>query len=768
MFYLFFAFSSWLVFAQEETAPPATVPVQLSETTPLRLKFRDADMEMVLADYSEKTGRTLLLAPNLPKVKISLQNQTDLTMEEYLKAIDTVLGMNGIVLLKVDDKFLKVVLNTQARQEEMNIIEGADIAPIKETGELVSHMIPLKHIDPAEAQKAIASFLHPYGKINLFELVNSMLITDTAANINRITQILGYIDQPIEAREEPHVMEIRFSKASEIKKKLEEIIADSQKEPEKSTVPRQKTAGAPGVVTTPTLPGVIRAPKAATPSEEKMPESITEIIEEAERGIIRGKVKIVADDRTNILIIITRPENMSFFEKIIKILDVETEPEVIVKVFRLEYATAETVASTLNTLITKGQKGPEAVKPLPEGKEGEGKGAALREYVEQLGKGGPAEKEISKIGELSAENIKILSDKRTNSLLIMASKADMAAIEEIITNMDMMLPQVLIEAVIIQVALGDAVSSGIHWVQRALIAYNEKSDGSRQAIGAMAGSLGGGSEDMQDASTLTSLGSWGAGSGLTAYFTHFGLGLDAIVKLAATDSRAHILSAPVIVTTDNTKGIITSSEQKYFLKGTTVVSGSDVVRPEVEIKDIGLELEVTPHINVKGNVMMEIVQDVSDPGEEQMIDMGSGSTSWPTIKKRSFTASIAVQNRETIILGGLVRNEKLKKRYKVPILSDIPLLGRLFSYNYDENTRSEVIVFITPYVLTTPDEITEESARRKDSLNIEKGLWKRGWSDSKLTEDDSRADSTTVRQQEKQWEKELENIDKRVEKDMKE
>jgi general secretion pathway protein D len=717
----------------------------------LRLSFNNMPLDMLLDDYSEKTGRTILRDPKLPKANVTLRGQGELTIDEYLQAIETVLGMNGVALLRVGEKFLKVVPIGQARQNAMDIRIYTDDIDLDDTDELVSQMIQLQHIEIAEASKAIEALKHAYGQVHPFERTNSILVTDTASNISRIIQVLEFIDRPVEIREEPHVIVIRFAKASEIKRKLEEIVAESQKKAEKSTVPRAKPSGAPGVVAPAAPPGVIRA--ATSRTVEKTAVTLNDIIEAAERGIIRGEVKIVADDRTNILIIITRPENMGFFEKIVKVLDVETEPDVIVKILQLEYADAENVASTLNTLIGKSaEKGQAGAVAVGEKVEGEGSSAALREYVEKIGDVKAEKQEKSKVGELSATNIKILPDKRTNSLLIMARKADLMTLEEIIVNMDMMLPQVLIEAVIIQVALDDNVSSGVHWVQRAVLAYRELAGGGMDPIGAFAGAAGSGAGDLmpvlEDASTLTTLDSWASGAGLTSYFTHFGLDLHAIVKMVKTDSRTHILSAPVIVTTDNTKATITSSEQKYFLKGSTVDTGG-VVRPEVEIKDIGLELEVTPHINKSRNVMMEISQSVSDPGSDQAIE---GQGSWPTTKKRSFTASIAVHDRETIVLGGLVRNYTQKERTGVPLLSSIPLLGRFFSFSRDTDTRGEVVVFVTPYVLDTPEEIEGESTRRKDALSVS-GLWKRGWSASNLS-DLSRADRAAERRRKKREEKE--------------
>ena len=477
-----------------------------------RLKFKDAPLDFVLDEYSQKTGKTMLLAPGLPNVKINLTSASVLTLEEYLQAIETVLSMHGIALLESGegDKFLKVVSIKSARQESMPILEGLGDDRHAETDRLVSQMIPLKFIEIEEAKKAIEALKHAFASLHLFERTRSILVTDTAANINRMRQIVEYIDVEDQQLEEPNVVQVRYAKAADIKKKLEEIIADAQKEAEKrqSTVPRQKDAGAPGAEATPTvapgLAGLRPAKRSATP------EVLASIIEQAERGVIRGKVKIIADERTNLLIIITWSGNMPFFEKIIRVLDVETDPDVVIKIRRLEYADAENVASTLNTLIGKDDRGPEVKPPAADGEaggEGGERSAALREYVDRLEQARAREKEKSAVGELSSSNIKILPDKRTNSLIIMASRADHAALDEIIKNMDMMLSQVMIEAVIIQVDLDDSVSSGVHWVQRAILSYEQNASGERTAKGAYAGGFGGGRSDTLDVTGLSTLGS---------------------------------------------------------------------------------------------------------------------------------------------------------------------------------------------------------------------------------------------------------------------
>jgi len=693
-----------------------------------RLKFNNATLDIVLEDYGEKTGRTLLMAPTVPKVAITLQSQGDLSMSEYLQAIETVLSMNGVALLEVGEKFIKVVPVAQARQESMPI--GDPTPDLPATDRLVSQMIPLRHIDLAEAQKAVEALKHKFAQVHMFERINSILITDTAANVERITEILDYVDQPVPIREEPHVVQIRFTKASDIKAKLEEIIADAQKEQQakKSTVPPPKRSGSPGVAAakpTPRVAGVIRPPKAA-PVE---PATMAELIAMAERGIIHGKVKIIADERTNLLIIITRPENMRFFEKIIRVLDVETEPDVIVRILRLEYADAESVAETLNTLIGEVSKEKEGVPAA--GKKGQPQGTALREYVEKLRAPEGTVAGKSKIGQLSAENIKILPDKRTNSLLIMASKSDFGAIEELVKFMDIMLSQVMIEVVIFKIGLTEAYERGIDWVQRALVAY-EGEGGRRSPMMAFAGAGGGERDRERMANPLgsTGLSDLSAASGnLSYYFTFFNMNLDAIIRLVASDGRSEIVASPIVLTTDNKEATINVTKEKYFFKGLKFVStsgsGAGEWVDDVTMRKIGTKLTVTPRINEKKFVVMEISQSFEEEGAGQRISGAGGPADWPTVDSSELTASVAVRTGETIVLGGLVSSSDSGDKDRIPVIGDIPLLGRLFQWVKDTDTRDEIVVFITPYVLDTPEDIEIETVRRRKAMAGDVG-WPQG------------------------------------------
>ena len=708
--------------------------------------YPNTPIDMVLQEYADVVGRTLLFAPGLPKGNVTLVSQDSLAKEDFLEALETLLGMHQVGLLEVGDKFIKVVPIKTARSEPMEILEEDQVGGHPETSRLVSQIIQLKHVEIAEISKVIEPLKHPYGTVQLFERNNSILVTDTAATVNRIAQIVRYIDKAVPAKEQPDIIQILYAKASEIKGKLEEIIAESQKEQQakKATIPRQKSSGQPGTVKSGSSSGIMRARPVTTPSASAEPVSMEQLEAEAARGIIRGTVKIIADDRTNKLIIITRPENMTFFKKVVEWLDIKTVPNVLVKVRRLEYAEAKVIAGMLNDLI--GAQTSEDATPRSGGSASDDKrapadgpvdsrrGEIAKKVETKKPSSSPGTKsQGSELGELSSDNIKILSDERINALIIMARREDFAILEGIIDDMDMMLSQVLIESCILEVELSDNLQAGVDWVQRSMIAYDGgEDDDTREALFSFAGGGGGGNSAPRNTTDLVSVDDIGAGSGLTYYFTHFGLNLDTVIKMATSDSRTRILSSPVIVTHDNTEAKISSSEERYFYKGKRWVgsSTSGTYEDDVERRKVGLHLTVTPHINEKKLVLMEISQEVEQLAGTQTI----GDNDWPIVNIREMSASVAIQNKETIVLGGLIKNEERRSEKGIPILSRIPLLGWLFGYKSKDDIRSEIIVFITPYVLDTPEEMYGESTRRKESVDIE-GMWPSKWSDSKMGKD---------------------------------
>ena len=709
------------------------------------LKFDNAPAEILLQTYAEVTGKTLLQAPNLPKATITLKSeQTELTKEEFLQAIETILVMNNIALVPDGEKFIRVFPANELRTDGVKThFAEPDGGAHVEDGKMVSQMITLKNISLDEAKKAIEGFKRKEGLIQTFERTNSILITDTVENVNRMMEILKFIDQPLVNRDEVNVRPLKFAKAADIKKRLEEIVTESQKEQQQNkqtTAPEAKTAGSPGIVRR-TVPGVVR-PGQAQP-EAPANNTIETLIDEADRGMIKGKVQIIADERTNLLIIITRPENMVFFNRIIDVLDVEvqTTPDVIVKVVRLEHTLSKDLEKLLNDLIsnTDSKKKSETDAETTVADKNDDTGSrSLAEAADRTrrrssdaaaNRDEPEKK--GRLGELRKENIKILADEKSNAIIVMASPSDMQSILGIIASMDIQRSQVVIETVIVSVKFDDTRETGMDWIQKAMLTTTGKNKTPRFAY---ADAGGGGQYTPADATSLThGGGTLASGGGITGWFSLFDLNMDVIMRAIKTDSRAQVMQSPRITTMDNEEGSFEDTQRIYWSEGSTHYTSSDYYSDNIKNEDVGIKLKVKPHIGNKGYAALEIEQEIQTSEGQQAITTRDSTTTFPNLVTRKMKAQVSVYSGETVVLGGLSRNTNEKTVSRVPILGSIPLLGWLFRYQKDVKSRTEIIVFLTPRVVDLPAAMEDDARKLKASMDTE-GIWDSSWSASRLAD----------------------------------
>lgn len=748
------------------TTPPQTAANAATSTTEVaqqlakaergkggrpKLKFDNAPAELFLQIYSQVTHRTLLTSPDIPKVTMSLRSTDEehWSDDEYIQAIEQQLQLNGIGLIPVGERFALVVpFKSIGQQGIETFMEIPPSGRHPEEGRIVRQILTPKNVSAEEVQKVVEGFKRPDGQIQYLERTNSLLITDTQENVNRMIEILAFIDKPMPVLEEVQVYPIRYAKAEDIKKALEEFVEASREQDEKS----KKSTAAPrlgnsisggmqrGVSIQRQLPGVTRA---GAPAEEASSSVSDALVNDADRGMIRGKVQIMADARSNQLIIVTRPSNMAFFERIIKVLDIETAPEIAVEIIRLKYAQAETkdsnkgVADLLNDLI-------DSTSSKKEDSDNRNSTAnASKSNLTNQNTPTPAPQvnlsssSKSKIGELRKENIKILADSRINAVMVMASPGDLAAIKEIIAEMDVPVAQVLIETVVLSVGLSDEISTGVQWVKRVSGGnkYADSYGGGGMPEGAGASPL----NLFNLATNVTS--SIGAISGGSQYYgTINKLNLDFLIRATESDSRTKVLTSPILMTQDNKEATLENTELAYLYNGMKYMgssySGSDY-QPDIKQEEIGLTITVTPRINPDGTVVLEFEETFQNLGVPQEVP-GSGidgaSSRWPSPVTRKLSGSISVNNGQTVILGGLVTQSKTESEGGIPILKNIPFIGKyLFGYTSYEDERDELLVFLTPYVFEDSEEAQEEAKRRKDYLDAA-GVWNKGWSKSELAD----------------------------------
>jgi general secretion pathway protein D len=408
-------------------------------------------------------------------------------------------------------------------------------------------------------------------------------------------------------------------------------------------------------------------------------------------------VILVPDSRTNMLIMLASETDTDRVKKLIQTLDMEIpKGKGKIHVYYLENSKAEDLAKVLQEIPSK-----------------EAGGAG----------GGEAGKE-KKTQPLLSKDIKITADKATNSLIIFAEQDDFDVLSEIITKLDKRRSMVYIECLIMEMDKARSLNLGTEWHVGGNASYNDKSGvwGGGFSGGAMGGDPGYFSSLSQSAASASGS-STGSSTGVATSILPpgFSVGIlgDAVTvgnvtlpRIAALinaykkDKDVHILATPQILTTDNEKAKITVGKNVPYL---TKASSGDTNYANYEYKDVGISLEVTPQINKDRQIRLEIKQEVTKL--ESTTDLFQ-----PTTLKRTIESIVVINDKNTIVIGGLIDDALSKTDYKVPCLGSIPVIQWLFRSLGTANEQTNLYVFLTPHVIENADEAVMISDQKKDVL----------------------------------------------------
>jgi general secretion pathway protein D len=381
-------------------------------------------------------------------------------------------------------------------------------------------------------------------------------------------------------------------------------------------------------------------------------------------------------------------------------LDVKAEGGGRIHVYRLKYADAEELASTLNTLLggAAAPAGAGSVSVTPAVQQA----AALRTAV----------------AGLSERGITVTPDAPTNSLVIQASVEGFNAISEVIEKLDTPRPQVLVEALIMEVDVSDGQDLGFSGLARVF-----KGD-SNYAIGSLTDANISGSEVSGPQVTpelLSDLLAAAAGSSFVAggNFARGDTLIQALIRASATTTGTNVLSAPQILTLDNEQAeikvganipIITSRVESA--QGQDVGLASSV---NVERLDVGITLRVTPQISEGESLRLKIFQEITNV-TTQIQGTGNVNEVGPTLTNRKIENSVIVADHETVVIGGLVDESRTESTTKVPFLGDIPVLGWLFKSTSDNVIKNNLLIFLTPHIIRTRADHTAETIRKREEF----------------------------------------------------
>jgi general secretion pathway protein D len=298
--------------------------------------------------------------------------------------------------------------------------------------------------------------------------------------------------------------------------------------------------------------------------------------------------------------------------------------------------------------------------------------------------------------------VQINADKATNSLIIMADKEDYEVVEAVIRKLDIPRSMVYIESLIMEVNATKSFDLGVQWQLFDQTNVNDQGVVYGGKFSSSAGVL----------NPLTSIGTGLAVGVLTQPFTFGGITLSnvsAIINAVKRDDNFKILSTPQILTTDNEEARITVGENRPFqTRSTTDVSGGSF--ESFEYRDVGKILKITPHVSEGRNVRLKLSLEVTNL--DRVATLATTATR-PVTQKRTIETTVLVQDNHTVVIGGLIDDNRNENETKVPGLGEIPILGWLFKTQSDARQKTNLYVFITPRVVKSPEESDKLYSEKK-------------------------------------------------------
>ncbi len=429
-----------------------------------------------------------------------------------------------------------------------------------------------------------------------------------------------------------------------------------------------------------------------------MESQLRSLIDGSLKSYLQGNTNITVDERTNQLILVTHPANLALIQSVIDNIDIDAAPLTASEVFPLKQAKAEDVVKIIDEIITGQRKSREDDARTANAKPNQPSPAPS-----------PTPNSNSPIASIANANsnaslqfsefVGLSADERINAIVAYGTQQDLKTLETLIEKIDIPLPQVRIEAIITEVRLSEDQATGL---SNFIINYD-----------------GSGFLDSPKKLKLSNLDNAGDKInpfiGTTTAIVSGKFSFEGILELAESDSDVKVLSTPSIVVSHNEEGTINVSESRPIVTGSQTTLNSSNVRSNIEFRDIGIQLEVTPLIGADGSVQMEINQSADSISGKTTID----GNEQPIIGKREANSTITVSDKEIAILAGLQQNEISDSGSFFPLIGRLPLLKNILSGTTKSYNRTELVIFIRPTIIRNP---SQSSDLTKDIIeNYEEG-----------------------------------------------
>ena len=576
-----------------------------------KINLKNADIREFVTQVSAITGKSFIIDPRV-KGDVTVISNVNMDEESVYQLFLSVLQVHGFAAVSAGSA-IKIVQTVLAKQSS----NPDDFVDDLESEELVTRVITVTNAPSEEMVKVLRPLIPQYGHIAALSEPNVLIISDHAANINRLVEIINRVD--IADSLEVAIINLKEAWVEDMVKLLEELAPDQI----------GKSAKGP------------------------------------------NRISIVASERTNSLVIKGERYTLARVKALVDQLDVPANRSGTIKVIQLSHSDATKMAEILSNLISS----------------------------------------KSKSSEDSMVEVSIQADEAINALVIRADPSNMIDLIGIIESLDVRRMQVLIEAAIVEVTSDFSQQLGSE------LAVGDASTGTTPlGLTAPSGTLAQILQGLAAPSGLISPpSSFGespliAGGKVSTTGTSFAF----IVKALAANSDVNLLSTPSITTMDNEEAKIVVGQNVPFRTGSTVTGSQGTTNPftTIQREDVGLTLEVTPHINSDSLVRLLIHQEVSEVDASSLTVIGSEAAADLITNKRTIDTTILVENGEVIILGGLIRDKETQAESRVPLLGSIPGLGALFRSRTKNIEKQNLLVFLRPTVLTSGADVAAASERK--------------------------------------------------------
>ncbi len=582
------------------------------------LNFKDADIKAVIGTVAQITGKNFIIDPRV-KGKVTLISNRPMGVGEIYQVFLSILEVHGYSAIP-SGKAIKIVPDADAKHS------GMPTANARHPGvgdEAVTRVLQIKHVTAAQLVPILRPLVPPQGHLAAYPQSNVLIISDRAANIDRLVKIIRRIDQPSSG--EIEYIQLQHATASDLVRVLTSLLQKGGKQ----------------------------SPKAQQPT-------------------------LVADDRTNSILIGGGRSARLQLRAIISHLDTPTETTGDTHVVYLRYAKAKDLVPVLTGVGDVKKKGGKRGKAVP---------AALNQPFD------------------------IQADESTNALVITAAPAVFRSLQAVIKQLDVRRAQVMVEAVIAEVSSDRAAELGVQWLfdghQGDMPVGAINFGGGGTSISSLAGAvLGAGGNPA------AAIGALGAGVNVGAgRFNSSSFNFAALIRALEGTGSTNILSTPNLVTMDNEEAEIFVGQELSIPTGsfTNTGSTSGTVTPftTFERKQVGIRLKVKPQINEGDAIRLDINQQVDG------VAAGSAGQGDVVTNARTVNTSVLVDDGAALVLGGLIEDKVVESEQKVPLLGDIPLLGALFRYKSVKKVKTNLMVFMRPTILRT----------KEDSLALTRGKY---------------------------------------------